>query len=498
MAIFPEYEDYDALGLADLVRSGEVTARELVETAIDRVEALNPRLNAVTIPLFERALARAGTDLEGTFAGVPYLLKDMVAHEGTPLTFGSGVFKKIGFVPNQSHEVVSRSEAAGLNILGKTNACELGLLPITEPEAYGSTANPWNLKHSPGGSSGGTGSAVAAGIVPMAHGNDGGGSIRIPASACGLFGLKPSRGRNPGIETESADGIAVEHCLSRSVRDSAALLDVTRGARGGDRWWAPEPTMTFLEAATTDPKPLRIAFATEDFGGRAAHPDCAAAVTSAAALCESLGHHVEEAAPKINFERFSQAFVDMWSSMATSIGLLLVREARKHRVLGLTKRLMRDETLLTLATRAMGRSKRAPFEAWTREAALRGARDSHAHVSLALVDLARAARKLALFLEDYDVFLTPVLAEPPVKTGSFRSMSFDELKERVLRYAPYTPLCNSSGLPAMSVPLHWNSDDLPIGTHFMTRFGHEELLFQLAGQLERAQPWFDRRPTTLG
>ena len=335
---------------------------------------------------------------------------------------------------------------------------------------------------------------MAANLVPMAHGNDGGGSIRIPASACGVFGFKPSRGRNPGLAEESPEGITVEHCLSRSVRDSAALLDVTHGAVAGDRWWAPPPSRPFIEETTTDPKPLRIAFSTVDFADTAAHPDCVAAVHDVAKLCEHLGHHVEEARPTIDPDRFDEAFVAVWLSMATSMFLMVLREARKNKWVDRVTRLVGEGNLLVAGTSLFATLPKGPFEQLTRKAAAAGARLSHAQVNLALIELQRASSELGRFMNTYDCFLTPTLSEPPIRTGTLTKLPFDELKHRVLRYAPFTPICNSAGVPGMSVPLHWNGDGLPIGVHFAGRFGDETTLFQLAGQLERERPWAERRP----
>ena len=490
-----EYTKFDALGLAELVAQKEVHPKELIEAAIGRIERLNPQLNAVILELFDSARKAAeNPPTRGPFAGVPYLLKDMVSHAGTPLTLGSAFLKKAAFVPKQSHEVVRRTEEAGFIVVGKTNACELGLLPITEPEAYGPTANPWNLEHSPGGSSGGSAAAVAAGLVPMAHGNDGGGSIRIPASACGVFGLKPSRGRNPGLAEESADGITVEHCISRTVRDSAALLDVTRGPLPGDRWWAPTPKRPYLKEVSTDPERLTIAFSSADFAGRSAHPDCVAAVEDAAKLCEDLGHRVVEASPNIPNDRVNEAFACVWTSMAASMFLLVLREARSNRALDVVVRAVGEGSLLKILTTIFSKTRKGPFERWTRKAAAMGAKLSHAEVLLAMVELQKASSELGRFLSVYDCYLTPTLSKPPVLTGGFTGNSFDDLKHQLLAYAAFTPPCNYSGLPAMSVPLYWSPSGLPIGVHFMGRFGDEATLFRLAGQLERARPWFSRLP----
>ncbi len=303
-----EYLQYDALGLAGLLRRGEVSPAELLETAIRRVERLNPSINAVVDKLYDRARERIATrQLDGPFAGVPFLLKDMILYEGARISFGS-VFLHDN-IARESHEMVRRMERAGLVIMGLTNASELGLLPLTESTMFGPARNPWNRDHSTGGSSGGAAAAVAAGMVPMAHGSDGGGSIRIPASACAVFGLKPSRGRNPRSAADESQGLTVEHCLSISVRDSAAFLDATHGHVPGQRWIDPPAPASFQETLDEDPPALRIAFSTRDFTGHPAHPHCVAAVEDAARLCEGLGHHVEEAHPHIDGTVFNRAFM---------------------------------------------------------------------------------------------------------------------------------------------------------------------------------------------
>lgn len=495
MSAFKEYDQHDALSLAELVTKKEVQPSELVEAAIQRIERFNPALNAVICELYDQARqAAAGPLPEGPFKGVPYLIKDMVAHAGTPTTYGSSFLKKLGHVHHDSHEVIARTEQAGFIFIGKTNAPEFGLLPITEPEAHGPTANPWDLDRSPGGSSGGSACAVAAGMVPMAHGNDGGGSIRIPASACGVFGLKPSRGRNPSYPTDTPDGIVTEHCLSRTVRDSAALLDVTRGPLPGDRWWAPLPDRSYLKEAQEDPGPLRIAFSAESFTGQRPHADCVTAVEDAARLCESLGHHVEEARPDIDGKRFNEIFIDIWASMTASIFVAIMEQAKKKRPIAWARRLFSDRQVLATATRLLVGDLKFPFERWTWQIADIGKDISHASMVAAAAELHKMTAEMNRFLGRYHCLLTPVLAEPPLETGALAGMPIMELKDRVLTYGAYTPICNATGLPAMSVPLHWNGAGLPIGVQFMGRFADESTLFALAGQLERESPWSARRP----
>src|SRR5438876_2055569 len=304
-----EFESFDGLGLAGLVRRGDVSPAELLDVAISRVEARNPELNAVVTRLYDQARAAIAAGLaDGPFTGVPYLLKDLGAHyAGAVTSFGSALFKD--FMVNHDSEITARLRRAGLVIFGKTNTPELGLTASTEPRLFGPTRNPWNLNHSAGGSSGGSAAAVAAGMVPMAHATDGGGSIRIPASCCGLFGLKPTRARNPmGPDAgEGWGGASVGHAVTRSVRDSAALLDATSGPDAGDPYWAPPPARPFLAEVGLDPGSLRIALTTSAFNGHAVHPECVAAARAAATLCETLGHAVEDARPEINAEALGGA-----------------------------------------------------------------------------------------------------------------------------------------------------------------------------------------------
>ena len=361
--------------------------------------------------------------------------------------------------------------------MGKTNTPEFGILPTAEPHFFGPTRNPWNTAHSAGGSSGGSAAAVASGMVPMAHGNDGGGSIRIPASCCGLFGLKPTRGRNPlGPDIgEAMGGLVMEHALTRSVRDSAALLDATAGPDVGDPYWAPPPTRPFLQEVGADPGRLRIAFSFETPAGTPVHPDCVAAVRDAAKLCADLGHHVEEAAPVINAEQITQAFVAVFTAGAAmtvdAMALLSGRTPTPDQV-----------EPLTWAIHQMASGQSAPS------------------YLLAQTVLHRIGRDVARFMVDYDVWLTPTLAEPPLPLGTLESTPDNPLAGlmRSASYVPYTPICNITGQPAMSAPLYWGGDNLPIGSHFMARFGDEATLFRLAAQLEEARPWAERRPPVWG
>jgi amidase len=467
-----ELLDLDALALAELVRTKAVTPSELVEAAIARIERLNPALNAVILAMYDQAREAAARPIaDGPFAGVPFLLKDLAAERaGSRLTEGSAFLGN--HVSPVSSELVTRLERAGLIVVGKTNTPELGILPTTEPRRFGATKNPWALDRTPGGSSGGSAAAVASWMVPMAHANDGGGSIRIPASCCGVFGLKPTRGRNP-LGPHYGDimgGLAVEHAVTRSVRDSAALLDATAGPDLGDHDWG-RPARPFLAEVGTPPGRLRIAFSTSTPTGAAAHPDCVAAVHDAARLCASLGHEVSpDTAPAID-GALGHAFVVTWTAgCAWSVD-------------DWARRLRRP-------------ADAAPFEPLTWELAERGRRVTAAEFLLARQDMQRISRDVARFFLHHDLWLTPVLAEPPVPLGSFHSPPDDPTRglRRAGAFSPFTYIANVTGQPAMSVPLFWNADGLPIGVHFTARVGDEATLFRLAAQLEAARPWAGRRP----
>jgi amidase len=468
-----EFAALDATAQAELVRRKEVKPIELVEAAIARIERLNPELNAVITPMFDLARKAASGSLpEGPFTGVPFLLKDLLAsYGGVPTSWGSAFARD--YVPDHDSELVARHKKAGLVILGKTNTPEYGLLPTTEPHAFGPTRNPWNTNHSTGGSSGGSAAAVASGMVPFAHGNDGGGSIRIPASCCGLFGLKPTRARNPmGPDVGDAlGGLVVEHALTRSVRDSAALLDATSGPDVGDPYFAPPQERPNIEEVGDDPGKLRIAFTSKTSGGTPVHADCIAGMEDAAKLCADLGHYVEEAAPPLADESVTRAFMIVFAAgdieTMDALGLLMGKEPAEN-----------DVEPLTWALAGMARSATAP------------------QYLLSTTLLQRYSREVARFFIDYDVLLTPTLAEPPLPLGSLEDQPGNPLYGliRAAAYVPYTPLCNITGQPAMSVPLYWNADGLPIGSHFVGSFGDEATLFRLAAQLEAARPWADRRP----
>ena len=473
MSIVDELAFLDATAQADLVRRKEIKATELVDAAIERIERLNPSLNAVVTPMYDEARKLAAAPLpEGPFSGVPFLLKDLVAfYGGVRLTLGSAIMKD--FAPKKDSELVRRLKQAGLIVLGKTNTPEYGLVATTEPSLFGACHNPWNTDRTPGGSSGGSAAAVIAGMVPMAHANDGAGSIRIPASCCGLFGLKPTRARNP-LGPNFGDlmtGLVAEHAVTRSVRDSAALLDATAGPDMGDPYWAPPLRRPTRDEVGADPGKLRIAFSTDSPCSAMVHPDCVQATREAAELCSALGHAVEEAAPQIRDEFLMKTFPVVWSAGCAStidrIAQATGREPQPDWVEPLTWELYQ-----------MGRGYRAP------------------DYLNAVQDIQKTARKVSRFFSAYDIWLTPTLSEPPLPLGEFKSVPEDPLHGfwRTVEFVHSLPICNATGQPGMSVPLFWNAENLPIGVHFSGRFGDEATLFRLAAQLEEARPWAARRP----
>lgn len=477
MAQFEELMWMDATAQAELVRAKEVKPVELVDAAIERIERLNPRLNAVVTPMYEQAREAAqGVLPDGPFRGVPFLLKDLMAsYAGVRMTWGSAFLRD--YVPDHDSELVARLKRAGLVIVGKTNAPEFGILPTTEPVLFGATRNPWDPGRTTGGSSGGSAAAVAAGMVAVAHANDGGGSIRIPASCCGLFGLKPTRARNP-LGPDIGDvmgGLVAEHVVSRSVRDSAALLDATAGPDVGDPYWAPPAVRPYAQEVGIDPGRLRIAFSTRAPSGAKIHPDCVEAVHDAARLCVDLGHEVSENAPDIDGSLLVKAFTAVWvSGCASGIDGFAF---------------------------ASGRTPRQDlFEPLTWALYEKGHHTTGSEYLMSQTILQQISRHIARFFEEYDIWLTPTLAEPPLPLGSFAEAPDNPMKGfyRAVDFVPFTPIANTTGQPAMSVPLYWNKEGLPVGTHFFGRFGDEGALFRLAAQLEAARPWADRRPPVQG
>ncbi|HXN82929.1 MAG TPA: amidase [Myxococcales bacterium] len=470
-----DYLAYDAIGLAELVKKREVSARELIDTAISRAEAVNPAINALVLKDYAAARERAAPDGalgNGPLAGVPYLIKDLGAPvAGLRMSMGSRHYRH--YIPGEDAPVVTLARAAGLNIFGKTSTSEIGQMPYTEPELFGPCRNPWSLDHTPGGSSGGAAAAVAAGIVPIAHASDGGGSIRIPASACGLFGLKPTRARTPvGPDLgETWNGAGIAHAVTRTVRDSAALLDATCGAEVGDPYPAPLRERPYLDEVSAEPGALRIAVTAKAWNGQPVDPECASAVAAAAKLCAELGHRADEARPE-------------WDEKA--------RAAASRVIIGAHVRAQLDER-----EEQLGRAATADDlerRAWS--TAEYGRAKTAADYALAIRATHRVGRALGRFFEEWDVLLTPTMCRPPHRLGVLSLMNPDgnAFSEALLGTVAFTSPFNGSGHPAMSVPLHTSKDGLPVGVQFVGRYGAETTLFRLAGQLERARPWADRRP----
>lgn len=491
--MFKEYGNYDALGLAELIRNRQVSASEVLEAALARAEAVNPRLNAIIIPMHDLARARAREPLEGPFAGVPFLTKDLFQeYQGVRTAYGCNALKAANYVAPEFSEITLRWLKAGTVIFGRTNTPEFGAKGITEPDAWGPTRNPWNLAHTPGGSSGGSAAAVAARIVPMAGGNDGGGSIRLPAGHCGLFGLKPGRGRTPWGPTyaELMHGAAMNHVLTRSVRDSAAMLDATHGPEIGSMYRIEPPARPYLEEVTREPGRLKIAFTTRSPIGTEVHPEAVQAARDAAKLLESLGHHVEEAEPAIDGMQLAQDFITMWfANCAATVDLVKQQTGCGNAGFELD----------TLAMVAFGHAGRA------------------SEYVTSYLRWNEYSRKLGEFHQKYDLFMTPTMALPPARVGQIVTPGWQRVVLRILlalrltrvilsggfveqmarenlKWVPFTQLGNLTGVPGMSVPLHWTAGGLPLGTHFLAPHGGEDVLFRLAGQLERARPWKDRRP----
>jgi len=459
---------------AALIRSGEVSAAEMVEAAIAEIERLNPRLNAVVIPMFEQARAAlAELREEQPFAGVPMLLKDVLAeYAGAPMTEGSRFLQ--GYVSPRDSELTARYRRAGFIVCGKTNSPEFASKPTTEPELYGPSRNPWDLERTPGGSSGGSGAAVAAGMVSVAHANDGGGSTRIPAALCGLVGLKGTRGRNP-LGPEYGDiggaGLISEHVVTRTVMDSALMLDVTAGADPGAPYFPPPPQRPFAAEVGAEPGRLRIAFSAAPCLPVAVDPACERGLREIAALCESLGHDVEEARPEVSTEHFQDAFTTVW--------------------LGMVGWMVKDW---------QARTGRTPgphsFERHTAKMLAYDASRNPSDYVLALNELQRFSRQAAPFFARYDVWLTPTAPgpAPPLGWFDYDPSAPHQATERMEQFPRFTAFANVTGQPAISLPLCWSKDGLPIGMQFIGRYADEATLFRLAAQLESARPWAHRWP----
>ena len=469
-----DYQAHDALGLAALVAQREVTAGELLETALTRLDQVNPAINALA-HRFE-PLARAQIDAgmpAGPFHGVPFMTKDLgVMVKGAPMGAGSRAWN--GFVAPADSVLTGRYRKAGLVIFGSTTSPELGLTSTTENRVQGQTRNPWATDRIAGGSSGGAAAIVASGVIPLAQASDGGGSIRTPASCCGLFGMKPSRGRVPmgPVRTESWNGMSVVHAVSRSVRDSAALMDATCGIEQGARYDAtPPPSGGYLEHLQSAPKALRIALWTKTWDDGDIDPECADAARDTARLCESLGHRVEEVRPPIDGGALATAFLAIL--MTNTRKDLEDREAARGAPI-------LDEELETLT--ALYRARASSVTGMD--------------IQNAIAVQQQTAIRIARFMEDYDCILTSTQGQPPVKLGliSLSPADISAYGRDIFAFGPYTSAANHTGQPSMSVPLAWSSDGLPIGTMFTGRYGDEATLYRLAAQLEEARPWKDKRP----
>ena len=471
-----EYARCDGLELARLVRAGEVSARELAATARTAIAAINPQINAVIGHIDPTEEDFASVPADGPFAGVPFLIKDLVLHaRGVPCDMGSRLVNG-GFIAPADSDLMQRFRRAGFVTLGRTNTPEMGFNASTEPVLYGPTRNPWNPAHSSGGSSGGSAAAVAAGVVPVAHANDGGGSIRIPAACCGLVGLKPTRGRIPvGPDFgEPLHGLGVELVVSRTVRDTAAALDATQGPGVGDRYVIPRPRRPYLAEITRKPKRLRIAFsAVVDSHSDAADPVCVQAMEAAAKRCRELGHRVTEAAPAYDADAFHRANLIFWASFCTAA------------IAGTAEMLGR-----TASPENLEASLWANYQYGLTLKAL--------DLELAYALMNQTSRAVAPFFERYDVLLTPTLGVPPLKLGVLNAndprLDAQGWYDRVFRWLPYTALYNMTGQPAISLPLAQSPAGLPIGVQAVARYGDEATLLALAAQLEEAVPWRDRRP----
>jgi Asp-tRNA(Asn)/Glu-tRNA(Gln) amidotransferase A subunit family amidase len=467
-----EYQAYDATGLAILVGKGDIEPRELLEAAIARLEVVDTKINCISQRLYDYGRKQIADGLpRGPFTGVPFLLKDLgVDLAGTPTASGSKFFQDDA--PTADSTLVARYKHAGLVIFGKTTTPELGITGTTESAAQGQTKNPWNLERTTGGSSGGAAAAVATNIVAIANASDGAGSIRVPASCCGVFGLKPTRGRVPrGPRSfESWNGLGTIHAVSRSVRDSAALLDVSAGPDLGDPYSAVPPNRPYAQEVGADPGKLRIALVLSPPNGAPVDPACLDAVHRAAKLCEDLGHIVEEKKLPINQQA---TFDGLVASLCVSVVRALDGRAAR---LG---RAVTEADVEPITWYFYQQGKKVPGAAYAEARAVFDA----------------TGRAMAEFQQSSDIVLSPTLAKPPIKLGLLSlSGKFEDFVREGMGFSPFSAVANMTGQPAMSVPLHWSTEGLPVGVMFMGRMNDEATLFRLAGQLETARPWFNRRP----
>jgi amidase len=489
-----EYQQYDGVGLAELVRRGDVTASELLDAAIRRTEAVNPKLNALVIPMYDIARELAAKPAAGPFSGVPFLIKDLKQeYAGVQLTYGSRALRSRNVRAPAHSEIVQRFLAAGTVIFGRTNTPELGSKGITEPTAWGPTRNPWNLERTPGGSSGGSAAAVAAGIVPIAGANDGGGSIRIPAGATGLFGLKPGRGRTPSgpHASEAIHGAAMQHVVTRSVRDSAVMLDAIHGPETGAAFLIAPPARSFASELERDPAPLRIAWSARSPLDTPVDREIAQALERTATLLGELGHTVVQAEPQLDQVQLAKDFLSIWYAQLSH----MMQEIRDEH--GARSSEFELDSLAMEAV-ALGRSARDYADCYVR--------------------WTEYAYQLGVFLTDYDLYLTPTLAREAPRIGAVATppalaavssalmplglqrlialapQAVEQTAFANLKITPFTQLANVTGVPAMSVPLHTFASGMPLGIHFLAAHGGEGTLLSLAGQLERALPWHGRKP----
>ena len=492
--LFPEYDDLDATGIAELVAKGEIQASEVLEAAIERATLRDPEINAITVDLFDRARKEVDQLPDGPLKGVPLLLKDLKAQlKGTPTSNGTRLEK--GRVAEANSLIVDRFLASGVQIMGKSNAPEFGIMGVTEPKIWGPCRNPWHLEHTPGGSSGGASASVAARIVPIAHAGDGGGSIRIPASATGTFGLKPTRGRvsMAPFVGEGWGGLVQEGVISRSVRDSALVLDQIDQLTIGEPYAAPHKPKPWTSYLKAPERKLKIAFTSGTLFGQENHPDCIEAVQSSVKLLESLGHEVIEAKPSFSRDELVEAYFMIVAS-GTSV---FIENSSAY---------------------AGVKPSYKNFETITWALAQIGWHTSAARLSRARDTVHKASREIAKFFQEYDLFVTSTHAAPPIRVGELELKTMDKLQlglirsfplqslfdlmlkgmgNKALSKTPNTMLFNQTGQPGMSIPLHWNAEGLPIGTQIIGPFGGEGLLFQVATQLEEARPWAQRKPALI-
>ncbi len=495
-----DYLGFDATGLLEAIDAGEIQPGEAVAAALSRLEAVNPRLG-----LLAHRLDRPGKRT-GPLAGIPFLLKDELELEGAPMTVGCRLLE--GRMSTETHPFIERLLGAGLHVIGRTAMSELGLLPTTEPPTGPPCKNPWRLGHSPGGSSGGSAAAVAAGVVPMAHAADGGGSIRIPASACGLVGLKPSRGRYPSAPSDPPFGFVTHHVLTRTVRDSAAFLDAVCGSTPG-RYWVPPPEGRFSDAVKRPPGELRIAYTLRSPFGDRPHPDVEAALLESARRLEALGHRLEEVGAPVNGEEMARAFGVLWAAAGGVLLRLLARALEQAGPNPLVKAMLGRRKLLRRLLAVPDR-KGPRLQKFTRFLARRDEDLSPSALWLAHVVFGEMEATLAKFFVGFDLWLTPTLLRPPDRIGSLFTELEPVMKRRsqtrlaaglptspsdlglarvLLAYVGFTPLANGVGLPAISVPMGVSAEGLPMGLHLLAPLGAEDRLLSVAGQWEATHPW---------